>query len=113
MLIIGAVHCSTITCRGGRPGVTLCDRGRGFGQRYVMPKIIYKYAIYLYIYFTKIRRASYIVRIVCRRLSTFTSPRSPAVGSVRPRPLNHRGEQLPNAMVQLTVTRRQHTGLPR
>ena len=48
------------------------------------------------------RHASYAVRIVCRRLSTFTLPRSPAAGSVRPRPLNHRGEQLPNAMVQLT-----------
>ena len=52
---------------------------------------------HLYIYFTKTRRT------YC--LSTFTSPRSPAAGSVRPRPLNHRGEQLPNATVQLTGRR--------
>ena len=37
-----------VTLWGGRPGVTLCDRGRGSAERYVTPKIIYMYNIYYY-----------------------------------------------------------------
>ena len=37
----------TLLGGGGRPSVTLCDRGRGSAERYVTPEIIYMYNIIL------------------------------------------------------------------
>ena len=53
----------------GRPGVTLCDRGRGSAERYVTPKIIYMYNIYYKFY---CHVCSFIYIYTCISINMYT-----------------------------------------